>query len=169
MRNFIKLIFILAIVINYQCKTPMNKIYKLNENYIMDGRARQKDFTKNKKFTWFDIGYDNYKTNQSFINSLTPLAKEIKVVVVAGTWCDDTQRELPHFFKVMNEIGISETQIELIMVDKKKQSSAFNISALDVKNIPAFIFYKDGKEQGRIVETAIGGIEEAMMLVFNMM
>ena len=170
MNKFFVFLSLLLLGLVYQCKTASTfSTYVVNGEYIMDGRAKQKDFVGNPKCKWFDSCYAAYKTNQSFINSLKPMSTEIKVVVVAGSWCEDTQRELPHFYKVMNEVGVSENQIELIMVDRKKHSSAFNVSALDVKNIPAIIFYKDGKEQGRIVEAAIGGTEEAMMNIFKMM
>jgi thiol-disulfide isomerase/thioredoxin len=170
MNKFFVFLSLLLLGLVYQCKTASTyHSYIVNGEYIMDGRAKQKDFVGNPKCKWFDSSYAAYKTNQSFVNSLKPMSTEIKVVVVAGSWCEDTQRELPHFYKVMNEVGVSENQIELIMVDRKKQSSAFNASALDVKNIPAIIFYKDGKEQGRIVEAAIGGTEEAMMNIFKMM
>jgi len=170
MNKFFIFLSLLLLGLVYQCKTASTlNSYAVNGEYIMDGRAKQKDFVGNPKCKWFDSCYVAYKANQSFINSLKPMSTEIKVVVVAGSWCEDTQRELPHFYKVMNEVGVSENQIELIMVDRKKHSSAFNVSALDVKNIPAIIFYKDGKEQGRIVEAAIGGTEEAMMNIFKMM
>ena len=74
------------------------------------------------------------------------------MLIIAGSWCVDTQRELPRFFKIMNSMGVPNNQIEMIMVDENKKTAAFNISVIQVSNIPTFIFFKDGKELGRIIE-----------------
>jgi len=118
----------------------------------LNGITIQADLTGNKNFTWFDDEYKNYTPNQLVINSIKPLKTEIKVLIVAGSWCGDTQRELPRFFKITNEIGVPNNNIEMIMVDENKKTAAFNISVIQVTNIPTFIFFKDGKELGRIIE-----------------
>jgi thiol-disulfide isomerase/thioredoxin len=119
---------------------------------ILNGISTQAILTGNKNFSWFDEEYNNYVPNQLIINIIKPLKNEIKVLVIAGSWCGDTQRELPRFFKITNEIGIPNNQIEMMMVDENKKTPAFNISVIQVTNIPTFIFFKDGKELGRIIE-----------------
>jgi thiol-disulfide isomerase/thioredoxin len=127
---------------------------------ILNGTTTQAILTGNKNFSWFDEDYKNYVPNQEIINSLKPLKNEIKVLVIAGSWCGDTQRELPRFFKIMNSIGISNNQIEMFMVDENKKTPAFNISVIQITNIPAFIFFKDGKELGRIIEKPVITLED---------
>lgn len=123
-----------------------------NSKMILNGISTQAILTGNKNFSWFDEEYNNYVPNQLIINIIKPLKNEIKVLVIAGSWCGDTQRELPRFFKITNEIGIPNNQIEMMMVDENKKTPAFNISVIQVTNIPTFIFFKDGKELGRIIE-----------------
>ncbi len=143
-------------------------IFKNKSTMILNGRATQETLTNNQYF-WFTDEYNNYKVNQELINQLKPLKEDLKVLIVAGTWCGDTQRELPRFFKIANQIGIPAENIEMIMVNEKKQSAAFNISVIQVTNIPTFIFFKDGKEQGRIIEKPKTTIEEDLCNLLNLM
>lgn len=148
-KYFLKLGLILSVITFTSCSIfNKNKTTKMELN----GITNQVNLTGNKKYKWFDEEYKNYAANQVVINSIKPLKNEIKVLIIAGSWCSDTQRELPRFFKIANEIGIPHNSIEMIMVDENKKSTAFNISVLQVTNIPTFIFFKDGKELGRIIE-----------------
>jgi thiol-disulfide isomerase/thioredoxin len=143
-------------------------IFKNKTTMILNGRATQEILT-NKHYAWFTEEYNSYKANKELINQLKPLKEDLKVLIVAGTWCGDTQRELPRFFKIANQIGIPAENIEMIMVNEKKQSAAFNISVIQVTNIPTFIFFKDGKEQGRIIEKPKTTIEEDLCNLLNLM
>ena len=55
------------------------------------------------------------------------------------------------------------------MVDEKKESNALNISVLQVTNVPTFIFFKDGKEQGRIIEKPKNTLEEDIANLLRLM
>jgi hypothetical protein len=148
-KYFIKIAIILSLIIFSSCSIfNKNKTAKMELN----GITKQADLTGNKKIKWFDEEYKNYVPNQVIINQLKPLKNKLNVLIIAGAWCSDTQRELPRFFKIINEIGVPNNHIEMIMVDENKKTVAFNISVLQVTNIPTFIFFKDGKELGRIIE-----------------
>lgn len=148
-KYFIKIGIISSVIIFSSCSI-FNK--NSNSKMILNGITTQAILTGNKNFSWFDEEYNNYVPNQGIINSLKPLKNEIKVLIIAGSWCGDTQRELPRFFKIMNSIGVPNNQIEMIMVDENKKTAAFNISVIQVTNIPTFMFFKNGKELGRIIE-----------------
>jgi thiol-disulfide isomerase/thioredoxin len=156
-KYYFKISIILSAIIFSSCSI-FNK--NSNSKMILNGITTQNILTGNKNFRWFDEEYKNYVPNQEIINSLKPLKNEIKVLVIAGSWCGDTQRELPRFFKIMNYVGVPNNQIEMIMVDENKKTAAFNISVIQVSNIPTFIFFKDGKELGRIIEKPIVTLED---------
>ncbi|MES2654323.1 MAG: thioredoxin family protein [Bacteroidota bacterium] len=140
-----------------------------NGNMILNGRVSKSDLSNNKNFKWFDEGYTNYKPNPEIVNQLKPLKEDLKILVIAGTWCGDTQRELPHFYKLADAIGIPHKNIELIMVNEQKETNALNVSVLQVTNVPTFIFFKDGKEQGRIIEKAKNTLEEDIANLLHLM
>lgn len=148
-KYFIKIGIISSVIIFSSCSI-FNK--NSNSKMILNGITTQAILTGNKNFSWFDEEYNNYVPNQLIINQLKPLKNKLNVLIIAGAWCSDTQRELPRFFKIINEIGVPNNHIEMIMVDENKKTPAFNISVIQVSNIPTFIFFKDGKELGRIIE-----------------
>jgi thiol-disulfide isomerase/thioredoxin len=86
--------------------------------------------------------------------------ENVNVTVVMGTWCSDSRREVPHFYKIVDYLGFDESNIDLICVDRAKVGVADEVDGLNIKLVPTFIFYKDGEELGRIVETPEGTLEK---------
>jgi thiol-disulfide isomerase/thioredoxin len=136
---------------------------------VLNGSVTQAKLINNKNFTWFDNEYKNYQPNMELVNQLKPLKEDLKVLIIAGTWCSDTQRELPRFFKIANTVGIPQKNIEIVMVNENKVCTSFNISVLEVTNVPTFIFFKDGKEQGRIIEKPKVTLEEDICNLLSLM
>ncbi len=144
-------------------------VFKNKNNMVLNGSVTQAKLINNKNFTWFDNEYKNYQPNMELVNQLKPLKEDLKVLIIAGTWCSDTQRELPRFFKIANTVGIPQKNIEIVMVNESKVCTSFNISVLEVTNVPTFIFFKDGKEQGRIIEKPKVTLEEDICNLLSLM
>lgn len=75
------------------------------------------------------------------------------MLVFLGTWCSDTKRELPRFFKSMDQAGLSEPQVTLIGLDRSKKDTEELTEKWQIEFVPTFIFIRNGRELGRIVET----------------
>lgn len=117
---------------------------------------------------WFDSEYERYQPEESvFSQTKKYLGDAIKIKVVLGTWCKDTHEQLPRFFKAMDYIGYSPNTIELIAVNRNKEAENINIKQYNIKKIPTFIFYKDGKELGRIVEKPSTTIEKEIFKILK--
>jgi len=101
----------------------------------------------------YDTMYENYAPDAATINSLKPLVEGLKVTIVMGTWCGDSKLQVSHFYKVTDLLGIKEEDMTLICVDGEKKAENGLIDNLDIQRVPTFIFSKDGKELGRIVES----------------
>ena len=57
---------------------------------------------------------DNYEEYQPG-NLLDPaLFRDIEIYVLFGTWCHDSQREVPRFLQLLNSLNIQENYIHLI-------------------------------------------------------
>lgn len=165
-----KYLYIFLLLTASACTTCKNfTSQNQNGNMILDGRVSKNDLSNNKNFKWFDDGYNSYKPNPEIVNQLKPLKEDLKILVIGGTWCGDTQRELPHFYKLVDAIGIPGRNIELIMVNEQKETNTLNVSVLQVTNVPTFIFFKDGKEQGRIIEKPKNTLEEDIANLLHLM
>lgn len=154
--SFIFLAFILTLS---SCTT--NKPYKLvktpSEKIIL-GSVNKTVLSENTN--WFEPNFNNYQPDSSTTAELKKHVSSMQVFVVAGSWCSDTQRELPKFLKIADRIGLKKDQIEIILLDENKNLNWFNVKVFYVFSVPTFIFMKDGKEQGRIVEMATQPFEK---------
>ena len=110
---------------------------------------------------WFDEEYKAYQVNDSLIRMLkgTHLS-DMDIMVILGTWCPDSQREVPRFFKVAGAINIPDENIEVIYVDRDKTVPEMDMSKYELERVPTFIFYLNGKEIYRIVEVPDGSFEK---------
>ncbi|MCF8253878.1 MAG: thioredoxin family protein [Bacteroidia bacterium] len=164
-RKKINIITILLIFITLaSCST--SRTYTLKQSgsdQIINGSVQKAVLMNKNKFPWFNSEYANYIPNEAILGQLKIYVPEIRVLIFAGTWCSDTQRELPRFYKIMAAIGVNEAQMELIMLDQNKKSRYFNVEVLAIENIPTFIFLKNGKEVGRIIEKPNLTLEEDIL------
>lgn len=101
---------------------------------------------------WYFDGYDEYTINEDYVNEISQLMEEIKITIVIGTWCSDSRREVPQFYKIMDALKFDDDNIKFIAVDRNKTTELYNIDELNIKFVPTFIFYHKEKELGRIVE-----------------
>lgn len=122
---------------------------------ILLGKTDKKAF-ENQEFSWFQKNYDEYLINDKVISKVKDSLKNYKIKVFYGSWCGDSKRELPKFYKVIDQVGFDKSKLEVIAVDKKPE--AYKVSptgeekGLNVHRVPTFILYKKDKEVGRIVE-----------------
>jgi hypothetical protein len=91
----------------------------------------------------------------------------IKIKVVMGSWCPDSRKRVPHFFKVLSLCGYPEGKVELIGVDNTKFSPIENFNDLGIVRVPTFIFYKNNIEAGRIIENPVTSLEQDMVNILN--
>lgn len=112
---------------------------------------------------WYFDGYDDYKYNEEVVNEISQLIEDIKIILVIGTWCDDSKKEVPHFYKIIDAIKFDDDNIKFIAVDREKTTELYNIDSLNIKFVPTFIFYQNNKELGRIVETPNDTLEMDML------
>jgi thiol-disulfide isomerase/thioredoxin len=115
--------------------------------------------------SWFNIGLQNYTPDERTINELKKHRKDLIIYVVMGTWCKDTHRQLPHFFKILDEMRYNERNLEMIAVDRNKTAGNLDISHLAITRVPTFIFIKNDLEIGRIVESPTISLEKDMLLI----
>ena len=73
--------------------------------------------------------------------------------VLFGTWCHDSQREIPKLLRILEDINLKPEKISLIGLDYDKNEPLNRGEMLGVKRTPTIIFYKDEIEIGRIEET----------------
>lgn len=100
---------------------------------------------------WFTSEYESYQPDENVLPLID--LKEYDVTIVLGTWCSDSRREVPRFFKILDETGYDPERVTLIGVDREKTAEGIDTEGMNIEKVPTFIFYRDGEEVGRIIET----------------
>lgn len=96
------------------------------------------------------------------------LPADLKVKILFGIWCHDSEREVPRMLKLLAASGVKEENISLISLDIRKEEPEGRAKALDVRFTPTFIFFSDGIELGRIVERPAASLPDDLAAIASM-
>jgi len=88
-----------------------------------------------------------------------------KVLVIFGTWCSDSKRNVPRFLKSVK--GNKNIQLEFYAVDRKLKAGNGLAEKYQIKRVPTFVVLQDGKEIGRIVERPVISIEKDLSQILQ--
>ena len=120
---------------------------------------------------WFQKNYDDYQPNPAVIKKCKSKTKGVEILAFMGTWCGDSKRGVPQVYKILDEINFDEKNLKLVNLysgnGKTKQSPNGEEKGMNIHRVPTFIFYKEGKEIGRIVERPITNFETDIAQILN--
>lgn len=114
---------------------------------------------------WFNKSYDIHKLDQRSLDKVTRDFSNLNITIVLGTWCGDSKEFVPPFLKILDTLSFPESNLRLICVDRQRQGIADEVKDLDIKLVPTFIFYRDGTEIGRIIESPKQGLEKDFLKI----
>lgn len=164
MKNIFLFTFIVFLsACNAQKKVTAEK----NKSGDLVGFANKESFNQAPYKTWFTEKFDNYTPDSTVIASLKKELKGYKIKGFMGTWCGDSKRETPHFYKILEQTNYNLNDLELISVNRSKKTPDSLQKGFDIKRVPTFIFYKNGKEVGRYVEYAIESLEKDILKIVS--
>ncbi len=102
---------------------------------------------------WFNSEYENYSVDSVTLQKIENEITDYDITIVMGTWCSDSRREVPRFYKILDELDYPEEKIKLNLVDRSKKGLSDETDSLNIQLVPTFIFYNNGEEAGRIIES----------------
>jgi hypothetical protein len=98
--------------------------------------------------------------SQEKAKALLGVPKGGSVVVYLGTWCGDSREEVPRLWKAFDMAGSKlPFTVRYVSVDHSMQAPPPARVIEDLKFVPTFVVERAGREVGRIVESAPGGVE----------
>ncbi len=116
--------------------------------------------------TW-TTEYNNYQPDFETLDSLEGKLEDINIKIVFRSTCSDSREQLPRLFKILNELNYNVNSIILIGVNREKESLSNETEGLEIELVPTIIFYKDGNEIGRIVETPVESMEKDLLKLIH--
>ena len=84
-----------------------------------------------------------------------------------GTWCEDSQREIPALQKILEAADYKEEQVEMIAMTHDKDTPQGLEEGYEIEYVPSIIFFKDGAEMNRIVEYPQETLEKDMVKILS--
>jgi thiol-disulfide isomerase/thioredoxin len=118
---------------------------------------------------WFNLEYNDYQVDDASLATVDKdvFIDEIKIVLVFGTWCSDSRREVPRFYKILNNLAYDLNNMKVICVNTNKTAEGEGVESIDIQRVPTFIFYRQGVEIGRIIETPNVSLEKDLVKIIR--
>ncbi|HOE04762.1 MAG TPA: thioredoxin family protein [Bacteroidales bacterium] len=137
-------------------------------NKYMLGEVKKADFDNELCSSWFYEEYENYHPNPEIIaklkNSLPPSG-----IIFLATWCSDSRREVPRFFKIVDMAKWCPDNFTLYCLDREKKLEGVDVASYNIEYVPTFIMVSvsTGEEQGRIIETPNESLEGDLLKILG--
>lgn len=140
-----------------------------NGREILLGKIDKDGLTHDSFAKWFVPNYGKYKADVETLKLIKKELKKYTITAFMGTWCGDSKREVPKFYKVLEAADFPMDQLTFVAVDNAKanykKSPSGEETGLNIKRVPTYIFYKKGKEVNRIIENPIVSLEKDIMAI----
>jgi hypothetical protein len=108
------------------------------------------------------------KPDAAAAQALATVEPGAEVTVYLGSWCGDSRREVPRFWKALDAAGGSVPfAVRYVAVDHAKKEPADLLKQDGVRYLPTIIVRRGGQEVGRIVETSPHGVEQDLLALLT--
>ena len=158
-----KKILLLLIAITITSCAPKAKFTMHDEQKILVGKGTQKDLQQEPFNEWFTQNYNDYTLTEEIKSEIQKNIKDYTIIIFMGTWCEDSQNQVPKFYKILEQVNFPSKKTTLITMSRDKTTPEQFEKGLNITNVPTFIFYKNGKEVNRIVESPVVSLEQDML------
>lgn len=125
------------------------------------GKCNLEDIKGENYIDWYTKNYEDF--NPAPHKGVSASLNDVKVKIFIGSWCGDTKFLLPKFIKSWEAMNLPLSQLEFVAVHYEgelyKQGPNKETAGLNIHRVPTFIFEKEGKEIGRIVERSVHDLD----------
>ena len=166
MKNIIALTILGCSLLFPQTEEQITVDEETGEDMLI-GACDRSAFDHDSFTEWFNDEYDSYTVSKEELGNIKDLISEFDIKIVMGTWCGDSRREVPRFYKILDTLGYPEEKIELIAVDRTRIGKHGETEGLDIELVPTFIISLYGAEVGRIIESPEESLEADLKAIIT--
>ncbi|WP_252736012.1 thioredoxin [Aestuariibacter sp. A3R04] len=116
----------------------------------------------------FKDSYNAYTPSDSEVSAIASL-QGYTVLVLFGSWCHDSEREVPRLLKTLDTSGQDNIDIQLIAVNRQKRDPQGIALSHELKYTPTFILMQGNKELGRVIEKPSRTIAEDLQALTELL
>jgi len=165
-------LFLLAVAVMMHVSAFAQSDYEVSKDkengaVVYKGQVTFEDLRKEPSFNWLQRGETAYKPDTAAIRFLKQYLPNYEMVVVFGTWCDDSHILVPKLSKVMQVAGYPMAKLSMYGADRAKQTKNIEHKLYRIERVPTIILYQNHVEIGRIVESVNKSIEEDLAVIIQ--
>lgn len=166
MKSIAVVFFVLVSMIAFGQEVNKKVIDEKSGKEIILGLCNKEGLMQTPFSEWFTSEYNSYTPDERIIGQLKQFTGKYKVVVVLGTWCSDSQLQVPRFLKTIDAVGGVPAGFKMICLDTDKKCEDVDLIGMKIEKVPTFIIYVGEKEIGRIIETPAVSMETDLLNIF---
>ncbi|GMU94845.1 thioredoxin family protein [Ignavibacterium sp.] len=167
MKNFILILILLITSKIFAQQFNNSTVDTVKNKKMLIGYCTREAFQDTAFKDWFDEQYNSYQPDYETIDQLEGKLDDVTITIVMGTWCSDSREQIPAFYKILDELNYPSDKVTLICVDRKKKGLSNEADGLNIELVPTIIFYRNGEEIGRIIETPQESLEKDLLGIIN--
>ena len=134
---------------------------------LLIGEINLRDLQQPAFASWFEKNYKDYHPAPNVMEKLRPLMDDVTVMLFMGTWCHDSQREVPRLIKLLQLVEFNASNLRIIGLSTNKTSSSEIEQVFNIKRTPTIVFLHDGTDIGRVVERPQTTLEQDMLAIIE--
>ncbi|WP_299366537.1 thioredoxin family protein [Winogradskyella sp.] len=158
---------IFCLVVQLNAQTLNKELTNEDQETYLIGKIDKSGLETKHYAEWFVTNYNDYNVDIETLKTIKTKLKTYDVKVFMGTWCEDSQYEVSHFYKIIDTANYPVEQLTIIALDRNKESLEHDEANLNIVRVPTFILYKDGKEVNRIIETPVETLEKDLQAILT--
>ena len=103
---------------------------------------------------WIDCQASGYLPSDFNVKIISELASpdSVRFIVFAGSWCEDSESEVPKIFKLFKAAAVPSSKATLYGVDSNKREPSGMAEFYRIQRVPTLIIMKGSRQAARIVE-----------------
>lgn len=148
---------------------PNQMVKDFDGGYILLGEVNRKGLQSRPHSRWFLPAYRDYQPDPEVVSDLKPKLNGKQIIVFMANWCKETQVEIPHLYKVLDEADFSYENLSMFALSNHPnrflQSPQGFEKGWKITSIPTIIVVQDGRELGRIVEVSTPTLEKHLQAI----
>ena len=103
---------------------------------IILGKQERATIEKEPYDKWFAENYKEHTLDTLTVSAIAPQLTATEITVFMGTWCEDSQLQVPAFFKILDLAGTASSTVHLITINEDKDQPEDLVAGQDIINVP---------------------------------
>ncbi len=109
--------------------------------------------------------YEDYSPDLKTVEEIKKFTKDVSAEVYFGTWCKDSRHNVPRLIKIFELLP--DIKVKYVGIIWRTCDRSGLYKKMNLKRVPTIIFYKNGKEVGRIIENPIKTLEKDILNILS--